>query len=238
MTAALHADGIVSGYHNRPVLHDVSFTLERGRLLGLIGPNGHGKTTLLRTLSGLVSARRGLIELNGLDISSKSIPQRVELGLVHIPQGDQLFGDMTVEENLRMGAYLRSGQKAIQRSLDEVYALFPRLGERRRQSASSLSGGERRMAGIGRGLMTNGSVLMFDEPSLGLAPLIIEQIYRALKQMIQSDRAILVVEENPTRLVGIADTLCLMDAGKIEWSGTSEEARSSHDILAAYLGGH
>lgn len=236
MTAALEALDVISGYHNRPVLHGVSLSLAWGSILGLIGPNGHGKTTLLRTLSGLVTLRSGAIRIGGKDIGHAPAHGRVEQGLIHIPQGDQLFGDMTVEENLRMGAYLRPDRSQTQRSLEEVYSLFPRLGERRGQTASSLSGGERRMAGIGRGLMANGSVMMFDEPSLGLAPLIIEQIYRALRAMIQSDRAILIVEENPSRLLGVADRVCLMDAGRIEWSGTSQQASSSQDIIATYLG--
>lgn len=137
-----------------------------------------------------------------------------------------------------MGAYLRSDRDAVKRSLDEVYSLFPRLGERREQSANSLSGGERRMAAIGRGLMSDGKVLMFDEPSLGLAPLVIEQIYGALRKLIASSRAILVVEENPSRLIGIADTICLMDAGRVVWSGTSADVASSQDVFATYLGGH
>ena len=235
---ALSASGLVSGYLNRPVLHDVSVAVEHGRMLGLIGPNGHGKTTLLRTLSGLVNVRAGHIHFEGQEITARPACERVEIGLVHVPQGDRLFGEMSVEENLRMGAYLRSDRDAVKRSLDEVYSLFPRLGERREQSANSLSGGERRMAAIGRGLMSDGKVLMFDEPSLGLAPLVIEQIYGALRKLIASSRAILVVEENPSRLIGIADTICLMDAGRVVWSGTSADVASSQDVFATYLGGN
>ena len=235
---ALSASGLVSGYLNRPVLHDVSVAVEHGRMLGLIGPNGHGKTTLLRTLSGLVNVRAGDIHFEGQEITARPVCERVEIGLVHVPQGDRLFGEMSVEENLKMGAYLRSDRDAVKRSLDEVYSLFPRLGERREQSANSLSGGERRMAAIGRGLMSDGKVLMFDEPSLGLAPLVIEQIYGALRKLIASSRAILVVEENPSRLIGIADTICLMDAGRVVWSGTSADVASSQDVFATYLGGH
>ncbi|WP_193175186.1 ABC transporter ATP-binding protein [Oricola nitratireducens] len=238
MTAPLLARDLVSGYHARPVLQGVSVELVAGRIAGLIGPNGHGKTTLLRTLSGSIPLRSGKIEMNGEDVSRVPVCDRVGRGLVHIPQGDQLFGDLSVEENLRMGAYLRDDQKAVRQTLDEVFTIFPRLAERRRQTASSLSGGERRMAGIGRGLMAEGRVLMVDEPSLGLAPLVIEQIYEALRQAVQSDRAILVVEENPSRLLGVADAIYLMDAGRIVWSGSAAETVNSSDILATYLGGH
>lgn len=235
--AALSISDLVAGYHNRPVLHGVSLDIEPGAMAALIGPNGHGKTTLLKTVSGLVPARSGVIRIFGQAIEAAMIHERVEAGLVHVPQGDQLFGEMSVEENLRMGAYLR-GAAEVPGALDEVYAFFPRLAERRGQSASSLSGGERRMVGIGRGLMAGGKVMMIDEPSLGLAPLIIEQIYEGLCGLSRADRAFLVVEENPSRLICIADRICLMDAGRIEWSGTAAEVAGSRDILATYLGGH
>jgi len=238
MTAILQARKLVSGYLNRPVLHDVSIDLNCGQLLGVIGPNGHGKTTLLNTLSGLVPIRDGTLTMGGTAISTLSVQQRVQMGLVHVPQGDQLFGDMTVEENLRMGAYLQTDSRRIQHKLDQVYALFPKLGERSRQIASSLSGGERRMTGIGRGLMADAKILMIDEPSLGLAPLIIEQIYAALKSMIRPHCSILVVEENPSRLLGIADSIALMDAGRVAWAGTAAEVAASKQVLDTYLGGH
>lgn len=238
MTALLNVQDVVSGYLNRPVLHGVSIDIAEGEVLAVIGPNGHGKTTLLRTLSGFLPFRDGQFEFAGKRIETSSVHARVEAGLIHVPQGDQLFADMTIEENLLMGAYLVLDQQQITDRLDYVFRLFPKLRERRRQTASSLSGGERRMVGIGRGLMGDGRLLMLDEPSLGLAPLLIEQIYDALNVLRSEGRSFLIVEENPSRLMTFADRICLMDAGKIVWSGTTEEARQSRDILKTYLGGH
>lgn len=238
MSALLTATGIVSGYLNRPVLHGVSAQVAEGEVLAVIGPNGHGKTTFLRTLSGFLPCRSGTFEFAGQMLENASVHARVEAGLVHVPQGDQLFTEMTVEENLLMGAYLVSDSGTVAARLDKVFALFPRLKDRRGQSASSLSGGERRMVGIGRGLMADSKLIMLDEPSLGLAPLLIEQIYEALGALRAEGRSFLVVEENPSRLMTFADRLCLMDAGHIAWSGTTDEARQSGDILKTYLGGH
>ena len=238
MTALLECDGLVSGYLNRPVLHGVSLDVPQGGVVAVIGPNGHGKTTLLRTLSGLLSVRSGTARFEGQDIARKTVHDRVEAGLIHVPQGDQLFTEMSVEENLLMGAYLRREQREISDRLADVYDLFPKLKDRRTQLASGLSGGERRMVGIGRGLMARARLLMLDEPSLGLAPLVIEQIYAALGALKADGMSILIVEENPSRLMHFADTICLMDAGHIVWSGTAQSARASGNILSTYLGGH
>jgi branched-chain amino acid transport system ATP-binding protein len=234
----LTCENLVSGYLNRPVLHGISLDVPEKGVVALIGPNGHGKTTLLRTLSGLLPTRDGALQFDGQDISKASVFKRVQSGLIHVPQGDQLFTEMTVEENLLMGAYLCADTAEVARRLAEVYQLFPKLGERRNQLASGLSGGERRMVGIGRGLMANVKLLMLDEPSLGLAPLVIEQIYAALQQLRERGLSILIIEENPGRLLHFADSLCLMDAGHIVWSGATAEAANSADILKTYLGGH
>ncbi len=238
MSMLLTAVDIVSGYLNRPVLHGVSTQVAEGEVLAVIGPNGHGKTTLLRTFSGFLPCRSGTFEFAGHRLENASVHTRVEAGLVHVPQGDQLFTEMTVEENLLMGAYLVTDSSAVAARLDKVFTLFPKLKDRRGQSASSLSGGERRMVGIGRGLMADAKLIMLDEPSLGLAPLLIEQIYEALGALRAEGRSFLVVEENPSRLMSFADRLCLMDAGHIVWSGTTDDAQQSGDILKTYLGGH
>lgn len=237
MTQLLNVQGIAAGYLNRPVLHALSLSLHEGEALAVIGPNGHGKTTLLRALSGLVPLRSGSIKFAGRRLDQTSVHGRVEAGLIHVPQGDQLFVDMTVEENLLMGAYLVGDQGEVRRRIDKVFSLFPRLLERRMQSVRALSGGERRMVGIGRGLMATARLLMIDEPSLGLAPLLIEQIYEALGALRAEGYSFLVVEENPSRIVKFADRICLLDAGQFVWSGIPDEAVRSEGLLKTYFGG-
>lgn len=237
MSIAIELAGVSAGYGHQLVIRDVSLTVNEGELAALIGPNGHGKTTLLRAISGLVRTRQGAIALHGKRIDSLRPDEIVAAGIVHVPQGDLLFPDMTVIENLRMGAYLLDAGRQEARRLDEVLGLFPKLDERRNQVASTLSGGERRMVGIGRGLMAGGSLLMLDEPSLGLAPIVIDQIYAVITALRQSGRTIIVVEENATRIAEIADAVHLLDNGSFAWSGSGQELLSRPEILATYLGG-
>lgn len=236
MTSLLKIRGLASGYRQIQVLHDIDLDVERGKLTAIIGPNGHGKSTLLKTISGLLPAWRGSLEFDGVTMAAGA-PGRARSGLVLVPQGDQLFMRMTVEENLLMGAFTRSDRQGILTSLEEVYALFPKLRDRRSQLTNSLSGGERRMVGVGRGIMAKGKLMMIDEPSLGLAPLIIEQIYDALKRLAELGLSILVVEENPSRVANIASTFHLMDGGHFEWSGSADELGKSDNIVKTYLGG-
>jgi branched-chain amino acid transport system ATP-binding protein len=237
MNTALELAGVSAGYGHQLVIRDVSLTVNEGELAALIGPNGHGKTTLLRAISGLVRIRQGAIALNGKRIDGLRPDEVVAAGIVHVPQGDLLFPDMTVIENLRMGAYLPDAGRQEARRLDEVLGLFPKLDERRNQVASTLSGGERRMVGIGRGLMAGGSLLMLDEPSLGLAPIVIDQIYAVITALRQSGRTIIVVEENATRIAEIADSVHLLDNGSFAWNGSGQDLLSRPEILATYLGG-
>jgi len=227
---------IVSGYDGINVLKGVSLTVGRGELVAVVGPNGHGKSTLLKTVSGLVPLRSGQIRIDGA--AAASAPHLVAAsGVAHVPQGDMLFAQMTVLENLLMGAYLAPDRAETQRRLDEVYALLPKLADRRGQIASTLSGGERRMVGIGRGLMMGGRILLIDEPSLGLAPLIIEQVYGVIADLCKSGRTILLVEENPARLEDLADWVHLLDDGEIVWSGKPADLMARDELLATYLGG-
>ena len=236
MSTALELNSVLSGYGHHLVIRDVSLKVEEGTLAALIGPNGHGKTTLLRTISGLVRTRSGTITFQGQRIESLRADETVAAGIIHVPQGDLLFPDMTVLENLRMGAYLPdAAQKEAQR-LEEVFALLPKLKERQSQLASTLSGGERRMVGIGRGLMAGGKILMLDEPSLGLAPIVIDQIYAVIQSLKATGRTILIVEENATRIAEMADVLHLLDNGSFAWSGSGSEFLSSPEIIATYLG--
>jgi branched-chain amino acid transport system ATP-binding protein len=235
MSALLQVEELVAGYQGRPVLQGISLTVPAGSVVGLIGPNGHGKTTLLRVVSGLLAPMAGRIVFDGAPIAGRRADEIVGRGLVQVPQGDLLFPEMTVLENLQMGGYL-APPAALGRRLEEVFQLFPKLAERRRQLASTLSGGERRMVGIGRGLMAGGRLLMLDEPSLGLAPIIIEQIYAAIRQLVAAGSTVLIVEENATRLADLAQELHLLDSGRFVWRGDGQALLRSPEILASYLG--
>jgi branched-chain amino acid transport system ATP-binding protein len=236
MDPLLSVKELVSGYRQLRVLQGVSVDVLPGGITAIIGPNGHGKSTLLRTIAGLMPAWSGTVRFKGKELPNGA-PNRAREGLVLVPQGDQLFTGMTVEENLLMGAYTRKDASAIQHTLSEVYALFPRLLERRSQRANSLSGGERRMVGIGRGMMADANFIMIDEPSLGLAPLLIEQIYGALKKLATGGRSILVVEENPSRVAHVASKFYLVDGGRVAWSGNADDLAGSGRLLKTYLGG-
>jgi branched-chain amino acid transport system ATP-binding protein len=236
MKPLLSVRKLVSGYRHLRVLHDVDLEVQTGEITAIIGPNGHGKSTLLKAIAGLLPSWAGEVAFDGRTLPSGA-PDRARAGLTLVPQGDQLFMGMTVEENLMMGAFARSDPGGARQTLKDVYGLFPRLQERRSQAANSLSGGERRMVGIGRGMMAKGKLMMIDEPSLGLAPLIIDQIYQALSELARSGQSILVVEENPSRVVRVASRFHLMDGGRFAWSGSSEDMLGSRDVLKTYLGG-
>jgi len=232
----LSLSSVVSGYQELKVLKGISFDVAAGEFVTVVGPNGHGKSTLLKTISGLVPLKGGSISINGSAAPAR--PHSIAaLGIAHVPQGDMLFPEMTVFENLLMGAYLAQDRAQIENRLGEVYALLPKLADRRNQVASSLSGGERRMVGIGRGLMMGGQIMLIDEPSLGLAPLIIEQIYGVIAELSKSGRTILLVEENPARVADLADRLHLLDDGEIVWSGPPADLLARDELLATYLGG-
>ncbi|MBI1173338.1 ATP-binding cassette domain-containing protein [bacterium] len=233
----LQIDGVEAGYGAQLVLRGVSLTLAQGEMAALIGPNGHGKTTLLRAISGLVRLRAGTIRFDGQRIDGRRPDQVVAAGIVHVPQGDMLFAEMTVLENLMMGAYLPEAARRQAERLEQVYALLPKLRERSGQIASTLSGGERRMVGIGRGLMAGARLLMLDEPSLGLAPIVIDQIYQVIAGLRDAGHTVLIVEENASRIAEHADRLHLLDNGAFAWVGSGADLMSRPEILATYLGG-
>lgn len=238
MTAAsLRVEDVHAGYGGQQVLRGISLNVPAGSLITLIGPNGHGKTTLLRCISGLMRPWSGAITLNGSDLLQRKAHQIVGLGISHIPQGDLIFPDMSVYDNLMMGAYLSVAYAKAHSRLDEIYRLLPRLQERQGQVASTLSGGERRMLSIGRGLMGVSRLLMIDEPSLGLAPLAIDQIYEVITQLKRQGVTVLLVEENASRAMEVADWVYLIDDGKVVWEGGPEEMSANEEIFATYLGG-
>jgi branched-chain amino acid transport system ATP-binding protein len=237
MTGFLAIEKLTAGYLGRDVLHGISLAVAEKSLTAIIGPNGHGKTTLLRAVSGLVPRAAGRILLAGRELQGLRPDARVAAGVVQVPQGDMVFAEMTVLDNLLMGAYLPAAARGAKRRLEEVFALLPKLAERRAQIASTLSGGERRMLGIGRGLMADGRVILLDEPSLGLAPIVIEQIYRLIADLKASGRTLVVVEENAARVVELADSMHLLDDGRFVWSGAGAELMARPEILETYFGG-
>lgn len=233
---ALELSNVVSGHGHREVISDVSLAVPEGSVAALVGPNGHGKTTLLWTISGMLAIRAGKISVWGKALSKPDPEDVVRAGVAHVPQGDWLFPQMTIYENLLMGAYTQRDKHKTEARLAEVYALFPKLSDRKDQLASSLSGGERRMVGIGRGMMAGARIIMLDEPSLGLAPIVVDQIYAAITQMKKIGLSIVLVEENPERAADIADYMYVMDNGRIALHGTPNEVLSSESVLKAYFG--
>jgi branched-chain amino acid transport system ATP-binding protein len=235
-TPLLRLADVHSGYGETEVLHGVSIQVHEGETVVILGPNGHGKTTLLRTISGLLPIRGGEIVLGGARLNGRSPDAIVGLGIIHIPQADLLFPEMSVLENLLMGAYRAQAWAHRHSRLREIYAIFPRLEERQTQLARTLSGGERRMLAIGRGLMGEGNLLMIDEPSLGLAPVIIEELYRRIGEIKTLGRAILLVEESAAHVEGLADRVYLLETGQVVREGRPQDLLSDDALLRTYLG--
>ena len=214
----------------------VSFEVNPGEVVTLIGANGAGKSTTLQTVSGLLHSRTGSIEFLGENLMGVPAHKVVAKGLAQVPEGRRVFLQMTVEENLEMGAYTRSGGD-IDADLEKVYAYFPRLMERRRQIAGTLSGGEQQMLAMGRALMSRPKLLMLDEPSMGLAPILVEQIFKIIQTLHEAGTTILLVEQNAQAALSIADRGYVLETGKIVTSGTGTELLASPEIKKAYLGG-
>ena len=224
-----------AGYGQLEVVRDVDLTIEDGQCVGLIGPNGHGKTTLLHAITGLIRPWAGTVAFDGHDITNVPAYRRARLGLVHIPQGDLLFGDLSVQDNLLSAAQAEQWRRRAE-LLAEAFALFPILDERRSQIASTLSGGQRRMLAIARGLMMQARLVLVDEPSLGLAPRVVADVYEALRALSTSGVSVLIVEENPQRLRGLVDETSLMEAGTIVKHGPFDEILKDEQLVRTYLG--
>lgn len=224
-------------YGNIQALKGLSLEVNEGEIVTLIGANGAGKSTLLQTLSGLLKPKRGGIEYLGESIAGKPAQSIVKAGISHVPEGRRVFANMSVEENLDLGAYLRKDRDGITKDLQHVYELFPRLYERRKQQSGTLSGGEQQMLAMGRAIMAKPKLLLLDEPSMGLAPLMVKNIFSIIETINQEGTTILLVEQNANMALSIANRAYVLETGKIVLSGTAKALQESEEVKAAYLGG-
>lgn len=225
-------------YGSIHAIKDVSFHVNEGEIVTLIGANGAGKTTTMHAISGLLKLQSGEIDYCGQTISKMEAHKIIRLGLAQVPEGRRVFSGLTVQQNLQMGAYTRrDGKEAIQNDFDMVFDLLPRLKERRNQPAGTLSGGEQQMLAMGRALISHPKLLMLDEPSMGLAPILVGQIFAIIRELHQSGTTILLVEQNAEMALQVADRAYVLESGKIALSGTGRELAESDSIKKAYLGG-
>ena len=215
----------------------ISFEVGDGEIVTLIGANGAGKTTTMHAISGLVKPASGSITLNGTELTKIPSHKIVEMGLAQVPEGRRVFAQQTVEENLSLGAYARKDKDGIAKDLEEVFSLFPRLKERRTQLAGTLSGGEQQMLAMGRALMAKPSIVLMDEPSMGLSPLLVSEIFNIIQEINSKGTTVLLVEQNAKRALAIADRAYVLETGKITLSGTGEELAADERVRKAYLGG-
>jgi len=218
-------------------LKNISLRVEKGEIVTLIGANGAGKTTTLRTISGLIKPTNGSITFKGQRIEGKNAPDIVRAGISHVPEGRRIFPDMTVRENLELGAFLRKDKDQIQKDMDLVYSRFPILKNRSKQNAGTLSGGEQQMLAIGRALMSRPELLLMDEPSMGLAPLLVNEIFSIIKEINEQGTTILLVEQNANIALSIAHRAYVIETGSIVLEGSGKELANSEQIKKAYLGG-
>jgi len=230
----LEVSGLEARYGRIPALQGIDLRVDAGELVALVGANGAGKTTLLRALSGVVPAS-GRISFQKRNIEDEAAERRVALGLVQVPEGRQVFGPLCVEDNLRLGAY-RRGRRTQERTLERVYALFPVLAERRRHAAGTLSGGQQQMLAIGRALMAEPRLLLLDEPSMGLAPRLVAEIFGCVQRLRAADTAVLLVEQNARAALAIADRAYVLETGRIVLAGTGQALAADPGVRAAYLG--
>jgi branched-chain amino acid transport system ATP-binding protein len=227
---------ISAGYGSFQVLFDVSLEVPRGEAVGVIGPNGAGKTTLMRVISGLVQRYTGAMKLEERSIGGLPAHRMVEQGIAHVPENRRLFPRLTVEDNLRIGAYLPRARRQCAEQLDRVYKLFPRLKDRREQLAGTLSGGEQQMCAIGRALMSDPKLLLMDEPSAGLAPLVVAQVFDLVHRIRAEGLTVLIVEQNVQQVLDVVDRAYLLEVGRIKLAGTSAELKGNDFIRKSYMG--
>jgi branched-chain amino acid transport system ATP-binding protein len=227
---------VSAAYGNVPAIEDIAINVAEGEAVGLLGANGAGKSTTLRAISGLVKLTSGTITFIGRDLASLPPYKITELGIAHVPEGRQVFPEMTVNENLEIGSYAPRAKADRNRSLELVYAIFPRLAERRKQLAGTMSGGEQQMLALGRGLMLKPRLLMLDEPSLGLAPVMCDITFEKIQEIHRMGTSILLVEQNVSRALTLVDRAYVLEGGKVIMQGTSAELADNKRVQAAYLG--
>ena len=232
----LSLEGVRSGYGRMEVLHGVDLSLDEGEIVSLIGANGAGKTTILNTICGIVRTSDGHIRYDGHDVTHRPTQELVRLGIAQVPEGRKLFQDLTVLENLEIGAYLRRDGKAVRDDLEQALALFPALRERLELPAGSLSGGEQQMCAMARGLMAKPRLLLLDEPSLGLAPLLVEQIFRIVRRLHEGGTTLLLVEQNARLALEVSQRGYVLETGSITMEGDAKELLADPRVRSAYLG--
>ncbi|MPW26694.1 ATP-binding cassette domain-containing protein [Alkalibaculum sp. M08DMB] len=234
----LQVENLNVHYGKIHAIKGISFDVKQGEIVSLIGANGAGKTTILHTVSKMIKPSSGSITFKGQNMSNVVPQKMVEMGMAHVPEGRRVFSQMTVQENLEMGAYSRKKNKVeFESDLDEIFTRFPRLKERRKQHAGTLSGGEQQMLAIGRALMSRPEVLLLDEPSMGLAPILVDQIFNIIESINKSGTTILLVEQNANRALHISNRAYVLETGKIVMQGLAKDLIENDDIKKAYLGG-
>ena len=235
--AILTLKELAVSYGSIRALKGIDITVEKGKIVAILGSNGAGKTTTLKALSGIVPVKSGTITLFDKEITNLSPERITKMGMVQSPEGRQVFPDITVEENLQIGAFTVKGKKAIAENFKKVYQYFPILQERKNQFAGTLSGGEQQMLAIGRALMASPKVLLLDEPSLGLAPLIVADIFRIIKEINEAGTTVLIIEQNALQTLKIADYAYVLEVGEVKMSGVADELIQDKRLIEAYLGG-
>ncbi|MCX4802259.1 ABC transporter ATP-binding protein [Streptomyces sp. NBC_01214] len=236
MTALLKVEDLKVAYGKIEAVKGISFEVNEGEIVCLVGTNGAGKTTTLRTLSGLIKPKSGSITFDGQPLAAVPAHKIVSLGLAHSPEGRHIFPRLTIAENLQLGAFLRTDKEGIEQDVQRAYEMFPILGERRKQAAGTLSGGEQQMLAMGRALMSRPKLLMLDEPSMGLSPLMMQKIMATIKDLKASGMTILLVEQNAQAALSLSDSAHVMEIGKIVLSGTGRDLLHNEDVRKAYLG--
>ena len=233
--AKLTVEHVTKRFEGIVALNDISFSVAPGEIHGIIGPNGAGKTTTLHTITGMIPARTGTIEFHGTDITKVPAHKIVSMGLAHVPEGRRVFAQLTVLENLKMGAYTRKDKDEIGKSLEEIYKRFPRLKERKNQPAGTLSGGEQQMLAMGRALMSKPKMIVMDEPSMGLSPLYVTEIFKIIQEINDSGTTVLLVEQNAKKALAIADKAYVLETGNIVLSGKASDLMNDDSVKKAYL---